>query len=58
MRASGNDEGVILVPPREVTLDFALEYIGADELAEVTPKSIRIRKRILDPNARKRDKRS
>lgn len=58
MRASGSDEGIILVPPREVTLDFALEYIGSDELVEVTPQSIRIRKRLLDPNERKREKRS
>ncbi|QQS23078.1 translational GTPase TypA [bacterium] len=57
MRASGSDEGIILVPPREVTLDFALEYIGADELVEVTPQSIRIRKRLLDPNDRKKEKR-
>lgn len=58
MRASGSDEGIILVPPREVTLDFALEYIGSDELVEVTPQSIRIRKRLLDPNDRKREKRT
>lgn len=58
MRASGTDEGIILVPPREVTLDFALEYIGSDELVEVTPQSIRMRKRLLDPNDRKREKRS
>ncbi len=58
MRASGTDEGIILVPPREVTLDFALEYIGSDELVEVTPQSIRMRKRLLDPNERKKEKRS
>ena len=58
MRASGTDEGIILVPPREVTLDFALEYIGSDELVEVTPQSIRMRKRLLAPNDRKREKRS
>ena len=56
-RASGTDDSIILVPPKEITLDFALEYIGNDELVEVTPQSIRIRKRLLDPNERKREKR-
>ncbi len=54
IRSSGTDEAIILTPPRPVELDFALEYIGPDELVEVTPKSIRIRKKLLDPNARKR----
>jgi GTP-binding protein len=54
MRSSGADDAIILTPPREITLDLALEYIGSDELVEVTPKSIRMRKRILDPNERKR----
>lgn len=54
IRSSGTDEAIILTPPRPVELDFALEYIGPDELVEVTPKSIRIRKKILDANARKR----
>lgn len=58
MRASGNDEGVILTPPKDVNLDFALEYIGADELVEVTPQSIRIRKRFLSANDRKKEKRN
>jgi GTP-binding protein len=58
MRASGSDSSIILVPPKEVTLDFALEYIGSDELVEVTPKSIRIRKKYLTENERKREKRS
>ncbi len=58
MRASGSDSSIILVPPKEVTLDFALEYIGSDELAEVTPKSIRIRKKYLTENERKRNKRA
>ena len=44
----------IFCSPRPVELDFALEYIGPDELVEVTPKSIRIRKKILDANMRKR----
>ena len=57
IRSSGTDEAIILTPPRPVELDFALEFIGPDELVEVTPKSIRIRKKILDPNARKRSER-
>lgn len=58
MRSSGADDALILTPPKEITLDFALEYIGPDELAEVTPQSIRIRKRLLSATDRKRDKRS
>ncbi len=54
IRSSGTDEAIILTPPRPVELDFALEYIGPDELVEVTPLSIRIRKKLLDLNARKR----
>lgn len=57
MRASGSDSAIILTPPKEVSLDFALEYIGPDELVEVTPKSIRIRKKFLSMNDRKKDKR-
>ncbi len=58
MRASGSDSSIILTPPKEVTLDFALEYIGPDELVEVTPQSIRIRKKFLTLNERKKDKRA
>lgn len=54
MRASGNDENVILTPPHLMGLEMALEYIGDDELVEVTPENIRIRKMVLDHNARKR----
>ncbi len=57
MRSSGADDALILTPPKEITLDFALEFIGPDELVEVTPQSIRIRKRLLNANDRKRDKR-
>ena len=57
MRSAGADDAIILTPPREITLDFALEYIGSDELVEVTPQSIRIRKRILNATERKRTKR-
>lgn len=54
MRSSGADDAIILTPPRPVELDFALEYIGPDELVEVTPLSIRIRKKLLNANERKR----
>jgi GTP-binding protein len=57
IRSSGTDEAIILTPPRPVELDFALEYIGPDELVEVTPKSIRMRKRILSSIDRKRQRR-
>jgi len=57
MRSSTSDATVTLAPPRELTLDLALEYIGPDELLEVTPKSLRIRKRITDPKLRLRSKR-
>ena len=53
MRASGSDEAIQLVPPREMTLEFALEFIEGDELVEITPKNIRLRKRYLDENKRK-----
>jgi GTP-binding protein len=54
VRASGKDEAVRLTPPVRMTLERALAWIEDDELVEVTPKSIRLRKRILDPNDRKR----
>ena len=54
MRASGSDRGIQLAPPITFTLEEALEYIEDDELVEVTPKSIRLRKRILDANERKK----
>ena len=53
MRAAGSDEAIQLIPPREMTLEFALEFIEQDELVEVTPKNIRLRKRYLTENARK-----
>ncbi len=58
MRASGKDEAVRLTPPIRLALEQALAYIGDDELVEVTPKSIRLRKAILDPHARKRAERA
>jgi len=54
IRAAGKDEAVRLTPPIRMTLEKGIAYIGDDELVEVTPKSIRLRKRELDPNARKR----
>ncbi|MEK6768939.1 MAG: translational GTPase TypA [Gemmatimonadota bacterium] len=54
MRASGSDENVLLEPPRAVTLELALEYIEDDELIEVTPKAIRLRKRALGQNERRK----
>lgn len=54
MRASGKDEAVRLRPPRLMTLEQALTYIEDDERVEVTPKTIRLRKAILDPNDRKK----
>ena len=54
VRASGKDENVVLTPPLRMTLEKAMAYIADDELVEVTPKSIRLRKRWLDPNERKK----
>ena len=54
MRAAGADKGIQLAPPITFTLEEALEYIEDDELVEVTPRSIRLRKRILDENERKK----
>ena len=51
-RASGSDDALRLVPPRIMSLEQAIEYIAEDELVEVTPKNIRLRKKILDPTAR------
>ncbi len=58
VRASGKDDAILLTPPIELTLEYAVEFIADDELVEVTPKSIRIRKRYLTENERKRMSRS
>jgi len=58
MRASGSDENMILAPPREMSLEMALEYIESDEYVEVTPQGIRLRKIYLTENDRKRSNRS
>ena len=54
VRASGKDENVLLTPPMKMTLERAMSYITDEELVEVTPASIRLRKRWLDPNMRKK----
>jgi GTP-binding protein len=58
IRTTSKDEAVRLTPPIQMTLEKALAYIADDELVEVTPKSIRLRKRLLDPNERKRQSRA
>jgi len=54
VRASGTDEAIRLIPPRELTLEDMITYVGDDELVEVTPKALRLRKKFLDSNDRKR----
>jgi GTP-binding protein len=54
VRASGTDEAVRLVTPVQLTLEYAVEFISDDELVEVTPKSIRLRKRYLKEHERKK----
>lgn len=56
MRASGSDDAIKLTPPRTMVLERVLEWIEEDEILEVTPLNLRIRKKILDPNMRKRAK--
>ena len=58
VRASGTDEAVRLTPPIQMTLEQAIAYIDDDELVEVTPNAIRLRKRFLDPHERKRQARA
>ena len=54
IRAAAADESIRLEPPLEITLELALEFINDDELIEVTPDAIRLRKRQLDPTGRKK----
>lgn len=56
VRASGSDEAIRLVPHKRLSLEQAIEFLDDDELLEVTPQSLRLRKKILDPNLRKRSK--
>ena len=58
MRAAGKDDAIVLVPPVKFTLEQALEFIDDDELVEVTPSSIRIRKRFLTEIDRRRANRT
>jgi len=58
VRAAGSDDAIRLISPREMTLEFALEFIEDDELVEITPKNIRLRKRYLTENERKSKKRA
>jgi GTP-binding protein len=58
VRASGKDEAIRLTPPRRLTLEQAIAWIENDELVEVTPAAIRLRKAYLDPNERKRHARA
>jgi len=58
IRAAGKDEAILLTPPIELTLEYAVEFIGDDELAEITPKSVRLRKRFLKEHERKRAERA
>jgi GTP-binding protein len=58
MRASGTDEALVLSPPRQMGLEQCMEYIADDELVEVTPLNIRLRKKILDATQRKRSEKS
>ena len=55
MRAAGSDDAIRLVPPRTFSLEQCLEYLADDELLEVTPQNLRMRKRILDHSQRMRE---
>ena len=57
IRAAGKDDAMLLIPPRRMSLEQAIAYIEDDELVEVTPSAVRLRKRYLDPNERKRAER-
>jgi GTP-binding protein len=57
MRATGTDKNILLKPPRIMSLEEALEYIEEDELVEVTPTQVRLRKKILKETDRKRETR-
>ncbi len=57
IRAAGKDDAMLLIPPRRMSLEQAIAYVEDDELVEVTPSAVRLRKRHLDPNARKRSER-
>jgi GTP-binding protein len=58
VRAAGKDDALLLTPPIKLTLEYAVEFINDDEIVEVTPESIRLRKRFLKETDRKRAERS
>jgi GTP-binding protein len=58
IRAAGKDEAIMLTPPIPLTLESAMEFIADDELVEITPRSIRVRKRLLQEQDRKRASRA
>jgi GTP-binding protein len=58
IRAAGKDDAILLTPPIPLTLEYAVEFIADDELVEITPESIRVRKRFLKEQDRKRASRS
>jgi GTP-binding protein len=58
IRTTSKDEAIRLTPPRLMTLERAMAYVGEDELVEVTPKSVRLRKKLLNPHDRKRSERA
>ena len=57
IRAAGKDDAMLLIPPRRMSLEQAIAYVEDDELVEVTPGAVCLRKRFLDPHARKRAER-
>jgi len=57
IRAAGKDDAMLLIPPRRMSLEQAIAYIEDDELVEVTPSAVRLRKRHLDPHERKKAER-
>ena len=57
IRAAGKDDAMLLTPPRKMSLEQAIAYVEDDELVEVTPGAVRLRKRYLDPHQRKRHER-
>jgi GTP-binding protein len=58
MRPQGDGKGIALSPPLKLSLERALEYIDVDEYVEATPKNLRLRKKVLDENQRKRSEKS
>jgi len=57
-RASGSDDAIILTPPKKMSVEEMMEFVEDDELIEVTPNNLRIRKRILDSNLRYKSKKN